>query len=215
MAVLRLLAVACLLAPANSLYFHLKERQVKCFIEEVPDETLVVGKYKTLRHNPDGSYAQEPMKGTGMHVMVKDPTDATLVAKDYEAAGRFSFNTQVPGEHTICLSSNTTSGWFGGELMRVHLDLRVGEQATDYDQVQKKEQLTQAETRIYQLISQVKQIANEQAYQRAREATFREISESTNVRVLWWSIGQAFILVMTGFLQLRHLKSFFEAKKLV
>ena len=48
-----------------------------------------------------------------------------------------------------------------------------------------------------------------------REATFREISESTNVRVLWWSIGQAFVLVMTGFMQLRHLKGFFEQKKLV
>ncbi len=65
----------------------------------------------------------------------------------------------------------------------------------------------QVETRLYQLIAQVKQIANEQSYQRvcpflqyacnalrilmqAREANFRELSESTNARVLWWSIGQ-------------------------
>jgi hypothetical protein len=27
----------------NSLYFHIKETERKCFIEEVPDETLVVG----------------------------------------------------------------------------------------------------------------------------------------------------------------------------
>ena len=70
----------------------------------------------------------------------------------------------------------------------------------------------------------------------AREANFRELSESTNARVLWWSIGQvraspvappvtplsltmhplqAVVLVLTGVWQLRHLKSFFEAKKLV
>ena len=49
----------------------------------------------------------------------------------------------------------------------------------------------------------------------AREATFRELSESTNVRVLWWSVGQALVLVLTAYWQLRHLKSFFEAKKLV
>ena len=30
----------------QSLYFHIKETERKCFIEEVPDETLVVGKYK-------------------------------------------------------------------------------------------------------------------------------------------------------------------------
>ncbi len=28
----------------ESLYFHIKETERKCFIEEVPDETLVVGK---------------------------------------------------------------------------------------------------------------------------------------------------------------------------
>ncbi len=28
----------------NSLYFHIKETERKCFIEEVPDETLVIGK---------------------------------------------------------------------------------------------------------------------------------------------------------------------------
>ena len=74
---------------------------------------------------------------------------------------------------------------------------------------------TQMETRLYQLLAQVRQIANEQAYQRSREATFRAISESTNVRVLWWSIAQAAILIIIAALQLRHLRGFFEAKKLV
>lgn len=71
------------------------------------------------------------------------------------------------------------------------------------------------ETRLYQLLSQVKQINNEQAYQRTREATFREISESTNQRVLFWSIAQAIVLVLTGYWQLNHLRNFFTAKKLV
>jgi hypothetical protein len=77
-----------------------------------------------------------------------DPSD-THRQKDYEAEGRFTFNTHEAGEHTICLSSNTTSGWWGGELMRIYLDLRVGEQSVDYEKVAKKEQLTQVETRLY------------------------------------------------------------------
>jgi len=48
-----------------------------------------------------------------------------------------------------------------------------------------------------------------------REERFRQTSESTNQRVLWWSIAQTGILLVTGFWQMRHLKSFFEAKKLV
>ncbi len=34
-----------LFAPvAEGLYFHIVETEVRCFIEEVPDETIVVGK---------------------------------------------------------------------------------------------------------------------------------------------------------------------------
>lgn len=33
----------------DSLYFHIRETERKCFIEEVPDETLVVGKKQTLK----------------------------------------------------------------------------------------------------------------------------------------------------------------------
>ena len=48
-----------------------------------------------------------------------------------------------------------------------------------------------------------------------REERFRQTSESTNQRVLWWALGQTLILLVTGFWQMRHLKGFFEAKKLV
>ena len=48
-----------------------------------------------------------------------------------------------------------------------------------------------------------------------REERFRQTSESTNSRVLWWSLGQTCILIVMGAWQMRHLKTFFEAKKLV
>ena len=48
-----------------------------------------------------------------------------------------------------------------------------------------------------------------------REERFRQVSDSTNARVLWWSLGQTVILIFMGIWQMRHLKSFFEAKKLV
>ena len=40
-------------------------------------------------------------------------------------------------------------------------------------------------------------------------------SESTNQRVLWWSIALTVILFLTGIRQMGHPKTFFEAKKLV
>ena len=38
---------------------------------------------------------------------------------------------------------------------------------------------------------------------------------STNSRVLWWSILQTLVLIGAAIWQVRHMRTFFEAKKLV
>ena len=211
---LAMLAVLLYVAsPSRALYFHIGEGETKCFIEEVPDETMIEGKYRTQGQNPDGTYA-ESSPGFGIHVEITDPNEDLIMAKDYEAEGRFVFTAHEPGEHTICLHTNS-SRWFSGRTVRVHLELSIGEHANDYETIAKKEKLNALETRIFQLIAQVKDISNEQSYQRQREATFREISVSTNNRVVYWSLIQGVILVLTFIWQVRHLKGFFEAKKLV
>ena len=42
---LAVLAILCLSVPANALYFYMGEGQTKCFFEELPKDTLVVGAY--------------------------------------------------------------------------------------------------------------------------------------------------------------------------
>lgn len=110
--------------------------------------------------------------------------------------------------------SNSTA-WFSGSQLRVHLDIQVGEHAIDYANVAQKEKLTELQLRIRQLLDQVEQITKEQNYQRYREERFRQTSESTNKRVLYWAVGQTAVLLVMGAWQMKHLKSFFEAKKLV
>jgi len=112
------------------------------------------------------------------------------------------------------LHSNS-SAWFAGGQLRVHLGIHVGENANDYREIASKDKLSDLQLRVRQLLDQVEQISKEQNYQRTREERFRETSESTNQRVLWWAIAQTVILVITGLWQMKHLKGFFEAKKLV
>lgn len=38
------------------------------------------------------------------------------------------------------------------------------------------------------------------------EATFRDASELTNTRAVWWSLGQIGVLIAAGVWQMRHLK---------
>lgn len=42
------LITALLMQLANGLYFHIAETERKCFIEEIPDETTVIGGYFAL-----------------------------------------------------------------------------------------------------------------------------------------------------------------------
>jgi hypothetical protein len=95
------------------------------------------------------------------------------------------------------------------------MSIQVGERANDYQEIAAKDKLSELQLRVRQLLDQVDQISKEQNYQRYREERFRETSESTNQRVLWWAIAQTLLLVVTGFWQMRHLRGFFEAKKLV
>ncbi|CAG0919656.1 unnamed protein product [Notodromas monacha] len=212
--ILLVFVLECILCDlALGLYFHIGETERKCFIEEIPDETTVVGTYKVELYDPRTKGFMPSNPGVGMHVEVRDPDDRPILSKVYSAEGRFSFVSHDPGEHVICLYSNSTK-WFSGSQLRVHLDIQVGEHAIDYAQIAQKEKLSELQLRLRQLMDQVEQITKEQNYQRYREERFRQTSESTNQRVLWWSISQVAILLIVGFWQMRHLKSFFQAKKL-
>ncbi|XP_075146515.1 transmembrane p24 trafficking protein eclair [Haematobia irritans] len=213
----QLIALFVLVSTCNSvfgLYFHIAETERKCFIEEVPDETTVIVNYKVELYDPRSNGFMPSSPGIGMHVEVRDSDDKIILSRVYSSEGRISFTSHTPGEHVICMYSNSTS-WFSGAQLRVHLDIQVGEHAIDYASVAQKEKLTELQLRIRQLLDQVDQITKEQNYQRYREERFRQTSESTNSRVLWWSVAQTVVLVCMGFWQMRHLKSFFEAKKLV
>ena len=149
-----------------------------------------------------------------MKVLILSPSDEVMMSKLYGAEGNFSFTSHIPGEHKICLQSNTSS-WFSNSGLRIHFDIQYGELAFEYVALAYKEKLTELQLRVRQLLNQVEQITKEQRYQRFREEWFRYTSESTRSRVLWWSVSQTIVLVLIGFWQMINLKRFFEAKKLV
>merc|ERR1712241_332391 len=132
-----------------------------------------------------------------------DPDDKIILSKVYSSEGRWTFTSHTPGEHVICLYSNSTK-WFSGSQLRVHLDIQVGEHAIDYANVAQKEKLSELQLRVRQLLDQVEQITKEQNYQRYREERFRQTSESTNQRVLWWALGQTCILLVMGAWRMQH-----------
>ncbi|KAF5920574.1 hypothetical protein HPG69_012055, partial [Diceros bicornis minor] len=205
-----------LLGRGGAFYLEVRELEEKCFIQEIPDGTVVIGNYKTELYDPAMEKYQPSPQWINLFVFVKDPENKNLLARQYGPQGSFTFTSQSPGEHQICLhlESIRFALFYDGKLA-IHLDMQLGEHTNDYAEFAANDKLTLLHLRVQQLVEQVEQIQKEQEYQRWREERFRQTSESTNQQVLWWSILQTLILVAIGVWQMQHLKSFFKAKKLV
>ncbi|NXL97464.1 TMD11 protein, partial [Tyrannus savana] len=196
--------------------FHIGEREEKCIIEDLPSDTLVFGNYKVQRWDTHKHGFLESAPGLGMYVTVSTPDDEVLLSKLYGPQGTFSFTSHLSGEHIICFQSNSTRLLaFAGSKLRFHLDIRVGEHFLDESAVQAKEKVDEVNVRLEHLIEQIQHVSKEQDYEREREEKFRKTSEETNSNILWWAIVQTLTLISVGIWQIKSLRDFFIAKKLV
>lgn len=115
----------------------------------------------------------------------------------------FTFTSHEAGDHSICLSTNYTS-WFSHTHIRLYLDIVVGSTRPNVEQ--DRSHVSELSSKLRNLNQKLEDIRREQQYQREREADYRDLSEATNARAVWYSIAQIVILLGTCAWQLRHLK---------
>ncbi|KAJ3057226.1 emp24p/erv25p- protein [Rhizophlyctis rosea] len=199
-----------LLQPAKALYFYLDGSDQKCFIEELPLETTVIGTFKAEQYSEPSQRWEDSKDGVQIFVEVHG---RRVINNKASAKGKFTFTTSEAGDHAICFTT-AGNGWFAHSKTKVFLDLMFGDAEHDMTET-KKEVLSGTAQVVRDLNSRVHAIRREQQYQREREAEFRDTSERTNSRVVWWTFAQIGVLITTCLWQIRHLKSFFITKKLV
>ena len=118
--------------------------------------------------------------------------------------GRFTFTSHDSGDHSICLSSNYGTSWFASTHIRLHLDIVVGSTKPDTDH--DRSHVTELSQKLRDLNMKLEDVRREQQYQREREAAFRDLSEETNARAVWYTVAQIGVLIATCIWQMRHLK---------
>uniref|UniRef100_G1U2V7 GOLD domain-containing protein n=1 Tax=Oryctolagus cuniculus TaxID=9986 RepID=G1U2V7_RABIT len=141
----------------------------------------------------------ESAPGLGLFVTVTTYNEEVLLSALYGPQGTFYFTSHSPGEHIICLVSNSTRLLsFGGSKLRIHLHIRVGEHNLDEVITQAKDRVNEVTFKLEHLLEQVEQILKEQNYQRDREESFRVTSEDTHSNVLRWAFAQTLVLLAVG-----------------
>ncbi|KAF9930498.1 p24 complex component [Linnemannia zychae] len=149
--------------------------------------------------------------GEGGHLDIDfwltDPNDTLVNDALKDASGSFNHQATIPGKYEYCFSN----------AFSTVTDKTVGFNAMVYkpykpDATHKADPL---ENEIRELAAGIQEIRNEQEYTLARERTHRNTAESTNSRVVWWSLFQSGILFLVCVFQITYLKRFFEVKRVV
>ncbi|XP_006461507.1 hypothetical protein AGABI2DRAFT_44211, partial [Agaricus bisporus var. bisporus H97] len=196
---------------ANALHFYLDANQHRCFIEELPIDTVVEGNYNALEWSEsEQQYVHNPELGIVINVQ-EEPSGHVVAQTTGPNQGKFTFTSHEAADHSICLSTNYTT-WFSHTHIRLHLDIVVG--STKADVEHDRSHVSELASKLRDLNQKLEDIRREQQYQREREADFRDLSESTNSRAVWYSVVQIIVLIVTCVWQLRHLKHFFEDRKM-
>ncbi|CAE6466511.1 unnamed protein product [Rhizoctonia solani] len=200
----------------NALHFYLDSNEKRCFIEELPTDTIVEGHYRALEWDEkENKYMSHESLGIQVDVEASEigmSYGLELTPAANSLGGRFTFTSHDSGDHSICLSTNYTSGWFSSTHIRMYLDINVGAAKPNVEH--DRDHVTEMADKIRELNHKLAEIRREQQYQREREADFRDLSEATNTRAIWYIIAQITVLLVTCAWQLRHLKHFFEDHKL-
>ncbi|XP_014319549.1 transmembrane emp24 domain-containing protein 10 isoform X1 [Myotis lucifugus] len=143
---------------------------------------------------------------------ITDSAGHILYSKEDATKGKFAFTTEDYDMFEVCFESKGT-GRLPDQL--VILDMKHGVEAKNYEEIAKVEKLKPLEVELRRLEDLSESIVNDFAYMKKREEEMRDTNESTNTRVLYFSIFSMFCLIGLATWQVFYLRRFFKAKKLI
>ncbi len=103
-----LLILGCILG-VRGLFFNVVQGSSRCFIEEMPGQTLLVATYKNTDFKPFGTPG---FSDTGVLIRVLDPSAKEILSRVADLEGKVAFHSSVGGEYQLCFSTNS-SRWSG------------------------------------------------------------------------------------------------------
>ncbi|ERM94566.1 transmembrane emp24 domain-containing protein p24delta7 [Amborella trichopoda] len=191
-----------------SLRFDLKSGSSKCIAEDIQINAMAVGHYSVV----DLQEGQPTPDSHKITVRVTSPYGNSLHYGDHVDSGQFSFTSTEAGDYMACF-------WAADhkppETLTIEFDWRTGVAAKDWPNVAKKGQIDVMELELKKLEDTIKSIHEEMYFLREREEEMHMLNITTNSRMAWLSFLSLVICLSVAGLQLWHLKTFFERKKLL
>ncbi|GAV77578.1 EMP24_GP25L domain-containing protein [Cephalotus follicularis] len=192
----------------ESMRFDLQSGHTKCISEDIKNNAMTVGKYNVVNNN-EGFPLPDDHRLT---VRVTSPFGNNYHFGDYVESGNFAFTAAEAGDYTACFWAPDHKP---ATTLTIDFEWKTGVAAKDWSNVAKKGQIEMMELELKKLQDTVKSIHDEMFYLREREEEMQLLNRATNSKMTGLSFLSLLVCVSVAGLQLWHLKSFFERKKLL
>lgn len=204
-----------IISMANALHFYVNTDETKCFFEELPENTIAVGKFAVYEFDENLNDYVENNDNLKVEITVDETFDNNhrVVSQKNSPIGQFTFTSIDSGEHKFCITPKHTN-WSKKSKHRIFFDLIVGDAKPLVDS-KRDSDVSYLTLKTNELIKKLNNIKREQSLLRLKEAAFRDVSENVNSSTTKWTILQLVVLISTGIYQLSHLKNFFVKQKVV
>jgi hypothetical protein len=168
-----------------------------------------------------GEYDISVLPGLVTHLDVKDTKGHTLYNKEDATKGKFAFTTEEYDIFEVCFETKLPDGQQQHHLSEQHttkevsIKIKHGIETKDYDALAKANKLKPLEVELNRLEDLSSAIVSDFAYMKQREEEMRDTNESTNNKVLYFSIFSMCCLMSLAIWQVLYLRRYFKAKKLI
>lgn len=168
-----------------------------------------------------GEYEVTVLPGFPTHLQVKDTRGHILYNKEDAATGKFAFTTEDFDIFDVCFETKADPSQQGFQrnpqatTKQVSLKLKHGLETKDYSALAKANNLKPLEMELNRLEDLSASIVADFAYMKKREEEMRDTNESTNSKVLYFSIFSMCGLLSLALWQVLYLRRYFKAKKLI
>ncbi|XP_026314190.1 transmembrane emp24 domain-containing protein 2 [Hyposmocoma kahamanoa] len=193
--------LAVLLSSANSYTITVDAHEEQCFFENVEADTKLGLSFEIA----EGGFLD-------IDVTITGPDGAEIYRGERESSGMYTFSAPVSGRYTYCFSNKMST--MTPKVVMFYLEVgeaqhkKEGEKEGEVDH-------NKLEDMIKELATTLTTVKHEQEYMQVRDRIHRSINESTNSRVVMWSIFEASVLLVMTVGQVYYLKRFFEVQRVV
>ena len=199
LAVLTVAVVAlCFLCPAVvSLNVYVRPNEAECFFESLTRGEKMLTSFIVQ----SGGYLD-------IDITVTDPANKVLYEAERQREDTFQFKASLDGAHRLCFSNSMSM--VSAKVVSFHI---YSGGALVHADAARAEHLTPLETAIAVTSEGLYNVHDTAVYLKYREIRHSATVESSQSRLMWWSIAECVAIISVSAFNIVYLRNLFEAKR--